>query len=359
MGITFNMKGEHMKNILLYGTGQVANWYMENYSFEENGYKILGAVETEKSRNNWGEHRVYSLDEIVDITFDEIWLVNSYYDTYFNCLKLGVTQDKIVVGTSCVMRELKEQLNGRLGDVRSVPKALDKLEEYFASRCATLITRTPDRLQTVYYTDVANTRYISPGVVFINDDYFRYATFQLIVEEIKSNRIQGEVAELGVFRGRFSRCINNEFKDRLFYLFDTFEGFAKVDIDAELDRGFTGQWRFDDGIFENTSEKEVMAGMPYPGQCIVRKGYFPETIPDEEISYAFVSLDCDLYTPMLEGLKYFYPRLSEGGYMMIHDYTHDDHFLGVKEAIVEYEREFGRMKKVPLGDAGGTLVVCK
>jgi hypothetical protein len=143
-------------------------------------------------------------------------------------------------------------------------------------------------------------------------DYYRFRTFELAANEIISNHVDGAVAELGVFRGTFSKLINAKFKDRKMYLFDTFEGFDNNEVESEFKAGnCDGNFM---NFFRNTSVETVMSNMLYPEQVEVRKGYFPETLegmPDE--TYAFVSIDVDLEKSIYEGLKYFYPRLSEGG----------------------------------------------
>ena len=40
----------------------------------------------------------------------------------------------------------------------------------------------------------------------------------------------------------------------------------------------------------------------------------------EDMVFALVHLDCDLYAPMRAGLEFFYPKLVPGGFMIIHDY---------------------------------------
>ena len=144
-------------------------------------------------------------------------------------------------------------------------------------------------------------------------------------------------------------------------LFDTFDGFDNNDMNVEIDNGFTTQEWFDSwNNFKNTYIDLVLEKMKYRDQCIVRKGYFPDTIPEEEMTFALVSLDCDLYEPILAGLRYFYPRLNEGGYIMLHDYNQSDHLKGVKKAVDEYEKEVGhRIIKIPIPDVCGTLVISK
>jgi O-methyltransferase len=168
-------------------------------------------------------------------------------------------------------------------------------------------------------------------------------TAQLIYD----NHIPGATAELGVFQGDFAKEINILFPDRLLYLFDTFEEFPEKDVEKEKEIGtkriFERSYNY-----SGTSIELVMGKMKNPEKCIIRKGFFPETAKELEETFAFVSLDADLYQPMLEGLQYFYPRLSEGGYIFIHDFFTND-FTGTKEAVLEYRRR-KKICLVPIGD---------
>jgi len=98
--------------------------------------------------------------------------------------------------------------------------------------------------------------------------------------------------------------------------------------------------------------------------CKVRKGRFPETAAGLAHSdFAFVSLDADLYEPTMAGMEFFYPRLNEGGVILIHDY-HNTRFKGVRQAVKEYEQKLIKsgaapLKLVPLGDLHGSCVVIK
>ncbi|MBT8606665.1 hypothetical protein G6656_00010 [Polynucleobacter paneuropaeus] len=68
--------------------------------------------------------------------------------------------------------------------------------------------------------------------------------------------------------------------------------------------------------------------------CKFVKGHFPATVTKEhkENIYSIVSLDCDLYWPMKAGLDFFYPLLSKGGILLIHDYS-STLWCGVKKAV--------------------------
>jgi hypothetical protein len=63
-------------------------------------------------------------------------------------------------------------------------------------------------------------------------DYFRSATIGLAVQRIMSDGILGSLAEVGVYRGEMSKFIHQLAPSRRFYLFDTFEGFPRQDLES-------------------------------------------------------------------------------------------------------------------------------
>lgn len=153
--------------------------------------------------------------------------------------------------------------------------------------------------------------------------------------------IQGAVAEAGVFRGEFAKWINKYFPDRNCYLFDTFEGFDERDFKFEEHESMITNVDH----LKNTSEVLVLEKMPYKDKCIIKKGYFPESIGHiYDDKFAFVNLDMDLYQPTLEGLRYFYPKMSEGGIILIHDYF-TEIFPNIEKAVNDFEIELGKKVK--------------
>ena len=190
-------------------------------------------------------------------------------------------------------------------------------------------------------------------------DYCRYRAFELVASEIEANDLTGNCAEAGVFRGVFASLINARFPDRKLYLFDSFESFRKEEYEKEVLEGYAPNGFFQG--FINTNVDLVLSSMERPENCIIRKGFFPESIRLEDMNeqFVFVSLDMDFEDSTFDGLKYFYPRLIKGGYIFIHDY-HNHCFFGIGKAVERFEQEFGmRLIKVPLPDEGGTLVITK
>ena len=72
-----------------------------------------------------------------------------------------------------------------------------------------------------------------------------------------------------------------------------------------------------------------------------------------------MSLDVDFPRTTLEGLRYFWPRLEKGGYLLLHDWGNPA-LPGVARALRQYEAEQGTaIPAVPLCDVGGTLALCR
>lgn len=109
--------------------------------------------------------------------------------------------------------------------------------------------------------------------------------------------------------------------------------------------------------YKDTSIEKVMKILPYPNQAVVRKGFFPDTANGLEESFCLVSIDCDLYQPIYDGLSYFYPRMVKGGYIFVHDYR-SRYYRGVREALRRYAEEQG-FSYVVLTDNTGTAVIVK
>lgn len=182
----------------------------------------------------------------------------------------------------------------------------------------------------------------------------RSATLHRIADRVRSQQLPGDVAELGVYRGDFAWQLNACFPDRRLYLFDTFEGFDGRDTQKEAASDFS---RAQTGDFHDTSIEMVQARLPFPHQAVFKKGYFPETAAGmEDCRFCLVSLDADLYAPLLAGLTYFYPRLSPGGMIILHDY-HNRRFRGAGQAVSDYEKAHGPLLLVPLCDLHGTAVI--
>lgn len=182
----------------------------------------------------------------------------------------------------------------------------------------------------------------------------RAATIELMSREIYRYSVEGNTAELGVYQGGFSRLINHYFPDRKLYLFDTFEGFAQNDVEADKAKGIPSDTARN---FSSTSVELVLSKMEHPENCIIRKGWFPDTAQGIDDRFCFVSLDADLYKPLISGLEFFYPKLSHGGIIMIHDFNNGD-YPRAREAVKDFCDD-NNIGYVCISDHCGSAVITK
>lgn len=181
----------------------------------------------------------------------------------------------------------------------------------------------------------------------LSNDYVRLSTLELLCRRVQT--VPGAAAELGVYRGFFARCINLLLPQRKLYLFDSFEGFAPEACASESFQA----------AHANTAVHKVLAILPHPEMVTVKPGFFPQSLDGLEERFCLVSLDVDFYQTTLEGLRYFWPRLNPGGYLLLHDWG-SPRLPGVAQALGDYEEEIGKnIAAVPLCDVGGTIVLCK
>lgn len=183
----------------------------------------------------------------------------------------------------------------------------------------------------------------------------RAATMRLLAEQIHEEKIPGDAAELGVFRGDFAALINAAFPDRTIHLFDTFEGFPARDVEIEQAQGLS---RAKTGDFKETAENLVEERLPHPERAVFHKGYFPDSFDGcTEMTFAFVSVDADLYAPTAAALPLFFDRLSPGGVLLIHD-VNSTQFSGAGKAVREFCTERGLLP-MPVSDMHGSVVLRK
>ena len=180
-------------------------------------------------------------------------------------------------------------------------------------------------------------------------DLVRLVAFIENAARIETEDVPGSLAELGVYKGTTAKLLHELLPDRTLWLFDTFEGFDPRDLPASAGKqGF----RFDD-----TSVEAVLRHLGPSERVRACKGYFPQTasaVPADE-RFALVHLDADLQKPTADALAFFYPRLSPGGFVFIHDYG-SRAWPGVAEATDAFFADKPE-SIVRLPDKSGTAVI--
>jgi O-methyltransferase len=141
-------------------------------------------------------------------------------------------------------------------------------------------------------------------------------------------RLEGAMAEVGVFQGSSAQIICEAKKDCLLYLFDTFAGLPEPGAieNRLLTRGqFSASLPAVQGLLGAYSNVHFHPGM------------FPQSAEGMDgVQFSLVHLDADLYSSTLAGLEFFYPRMVPGGIIITHDYST---LPGVARAFAEFLAE--------------------
>ncbi len=183
-------------------------------------------------------------------------------------------------------------------------------------------------------------------------DKVRFFNFWFQIERLKKDKVQGDFAELGVYKGDSAELIYLMDSKREFHLFDTFEGFREKDLEVEIGKAAT----YTKHNFADTSIEQVKQRLA-SHQFVFHKGYFPETTENiVNKQFALVNMDVDLYNPTKAGLEFFYPRLAPGGVIIVHDYNPD--WPGIVKAVDEFAKTI-REPIIPLADVDNSVMIFK
>jgi O-methyltransferase len=186
----------------------------------------------------------------------------------------------------------------------------------------------------------------------------KQVTFAAIANEIAFRNVIGSIAEVGLDYGDTAKHLNLFFPGRTLYLFDTFSGFDKRDV--EYDKQTQMMSENDELFFDNYNDRsnaqEVLNKMYFKENCVVKVGWFPESLEKLDDTFAFVHIDCDLQKPIQAALDYFYPRLSNGGVICVHDYF-NPRFTGIRQVVRNFASK-NNILYVPIALYSG-VAICK
>lgn len=313
--------------------------------YRVNRKEIIAFIDNDISRKEHMGIPVIRPSEIEEI-YDAIIVSNSHAgEIYQQCQELNIDLKKVIF----LYNNL--ELVDYNKDYNFIEKILGKdYAEIVRKKYHLIRSVAKDEVEDWNFNDFLSDK-------MYQDDFVRVRDFYLAIDEIKRKNVQGAVAELGVYKGEFAKYINAVFPDRKLYLFDTFEGFDVAEAEKEKSLGNCND-TFINSV-NNTSEILVLSKMKYRENVVIKKGVFPESVNALEEQFAFVSLDVDFEESTFAGLEYFYPRLSKGGYMFVHDYNYG-YFDCVKKAVDRYEKQHNlSLCKFPICDADGTLIITK
>lgn len=141
---------------------------------------------------------------------------------------------------------------------------------------------------------------------------------------IRENNVSGALVEFGVYKGDWiNRLV--ELNSRLglkrkIWGFDSFEGLS--DPDPRFDNAY---WK--PGMFSASLEDvEKYVRVSERPEIKLVKGWFNESLHGSDAQgleeVAFARIDCDIYEPSLECLRFLSSRLSHGAVLVFDDWSH-------------------------------------
>jgi O-methyltransferase len=183
-------------------------------------------------------------------------------------------------------------------------------------------------------------------------DKVRFFNWWFQIERLTSEHVPGVFVELGVYKGDSARIIHQMDPNRPFHLFDTFSGFTSADLVVETGEAAT----YTPDNFSDTTIQSVLKTIDGNHHIIIHQGYFPESARNFHEQVALVNMDADLYNPTKAGLDFFYPLLSPGGVIIVHDFNHK--WPGIIKAVNDFVNTIPE-NLVLLSDINGTAMIIR
>jgi O-methyltransferase len=134
-------------------------------------------------------------------------------------------------------------------------------------------------------------------------------------------KLPGDFVECGVNTGIYSLAIceylNFNSLNKSFYLFDTFKGIPEEQMSAS-ER--SARISHNKAYYEDCFDIARRNFAPFPSAKLIR-GNVPDTLPDAKIDkVCYLSIDMNIAWPERQAIEYFWPKLSQGAFVVLDDY---------------------------------------
>jgi O-methyltransferase len=200
-------------------------------------------------------------------------------------------------------------------------------------------TRAPEWRNRDYFASA-----LARGIEGIPDE--RCFVLQNVVRALRD--VPGDVAECGLRYGKSTAFMltAEERKDRVFRLFDSFEGLSAPEPQDVVREKGAAHWGQSDLDVPEEIVRRNLAGFTH--ELRFYKGWIPDRFPEvADRSFALLHVDVDLYRPTLDALEFFWPRLAPGGVVVCDDYG-SRKCPGAKQAMDEFfAGRGGRLIELP------------
>ncbi len=160
----------------------------------------------------------------------------------------------------------------------------------------------------------------------------KLANLRRIAQQVAASGISGDVVECGTYRGGSAAVLGTTLRpDQHLWLYDSFQGMPETtSADGEHARQYVGK-----GVASPNDVREVLTKVGVrPEQYTICPGWFAESFQKQAPArVAFLHCDADWYESVLLVLETFYPRMPEGGCVVLDDFGY---WEGCREAFYTF-----------------------
>ncbi|WP_176487435.1 TylF/MycF/NovP-related O-methyltransferase [Candidatus Regiella insecticola] len=163
-----------------------------------------------------------------------------------------------------------------------------------------------------------------------------YTLYQLAKRQ---SDVEGDYLELGAYRCGTTLLMASQdnLAKKTIFILDSFEGLPTVsNHDPYWVEGDIGTVNLDEIL------QFLSANLTKNINYKIIKGFFPNQIDLDALNrtFSFIHIDTDLYQPTLDGLNFFYTKLSPGGVILVDDFGNMS-CPGVEKAVKEFSEVCG------------------
>jgi hypothetical protein len=184
------------------------------------------------------------------------------------------------------------------------------------------------------------------NLTFIEQKYFN--EFDKIAKSISDENIDGDVVNIGIYRGGGSLYMKSVFEQlnlkKKWWLFDSFNGFNKESIIEKKEQESLAWFeQYLCKIKQPTARdiRDLFTLCSLEKNIEIIEGYIEKTFsifpPNNQI--CFLHIDVDFGNSTYFSLKQFYPMLVSGGWVVIDDYYLNSTLC--KNMVDQFMRELG------------------
>lgn len=276
---------------------------------------------------------------------------------------LGMNQKKFIDSKNLYLDLLKACLTNiiygesEMGDALASDRFLQNLVENTLSNVGLRLVRIKKYQQSLRLVgrDWPITAHTMIGVK-------RLDNIQLCIEDVLAKNVEGDLIETGIWRGGatiFMRAILkvHQIKNRVVWVADSFKGLPKPNPKKYPQDSF-GHLHTVKYISVSLSQvkKNFKTYGLLDNQVKFLSGYFKDTLAKAPIKkLSVIRFDGDTYEATIDVLNYLYPKLSQGGYMIIDDYRN---IPAVQQAVDDYRKTHNITDKIQIIDWSSVFWQC-